>query len=221
MAKQSHAFRGMNPREVYRIYRTFLPHIGGYWKWSFLAYLALFAAMGMNLLKPWLLKFIFDYILLNEPMPHRIRFLDSMAGHDKLVLPAVLCVGLVVIFFLEDLFTFARKYLMSGLGERAINDIRQQVFGHLQMLEHRTDRSADLVVRLTSDTDSLNLLLTQHVQTLVNYVFTVYHDRHYHVADRLAVNAVKSCRGSNLIFPIGLFLRQGCRTHQGKKGQRE
>ncbi len=128
--------------------------------------------MVMNLLKPWPLKIIFDYILLNRPLPERIGFVSFAAGHDKLVLLAFSCAGMVAIFFLEGLFTFARKYFMASGGERAINDIRQRVFGHLQMLEHRSDRSADLVVRLTSDIDSLKLLLTQHIQTFVNYILT-------------------------------------------------
>jgi ABC-type multidrug transport system fused ATPase/permease subunit len=105
-------------------------------------------------------------------MPSRIVFVSSMAAHDKIILLAISCAGIVAIFFLEGLFTFTRKYFMAGAGERAINDIRQEVFGHLQMLEHRTDRSADLVVRLTSDIDSLKLLLTQHIQTLGNYFLT-------------------------------------------------
>ncbi len=172
MRNLSHFFEGIELRDVYRVYRLSVPHLKTYWKRFFLAYLALFAAMVMNLLKPWPLKLIFDYILLNKPMPHRIMFLTSIAGHEKLILLAILCAGIVVIFSLEGLFTFARKYFMTGAGERAINDVRQQVFGHLQMLEHRTGRSADLVVRLTSDIDSLKLLLTQHTQTLVNYFFT-------------------------------------------------
>lgn len=159
-------------REVNRVYRTFVPHVRRYWKRFALAYLALFAAMIMNLLKPWPLKIIFDYILLNKPMPRRFLFLTALASDDKLILLAVLCAGIVAIFFLESLCTFVRKYFMAGAGERSVNDIRQQVFGHLQMLEHRTERSADLVVRLTSDIDSLKLLLTQYIQTLVNYVFT-------------------------------------------------
>jgi ABC-type multidrug transport system fused ATPase/permease subunit len=90
-----------------------------------------------------------------------------MAAHDKLILLAISCACILAIFFLEGLFTFARKYFMAGAGERATNDIRQEAFGHLQMLEHRTDRSADLVVRLTSDIDSLKLLLTQQLHPII------------------------------------------------------
>jgi ATP-binding cassette subfamily B protein len=159
--------------DVSKVYRLFAPNLKKYWKRFVLAYVALIAAMIMNLLKPWPLKFIFDYILLNKPMPRRIMFLNSIAGRDKLSLLIFLCAGIVVIFLLEGLFTFTRKYFMAGAGERTINNIRQQVYEHLQMLESGTGSSADLIVRLTSDIDSVKLLLSQQIQTLVNYFLTV------------------------------------------------
>ncbi|HEX9136882.1 MAG TPA: ABC transporter ATP-binding protein, partial [Nitrospirota bacterium] len=157
---------------MHRVYRTFIPHLRKYRRRFVLAYLALFAAMLMNLLKPWPLKIILDYIILDKAMPRRLAFVSSMAGYDKVILLAILCAGIVAIFLLEGLFTFIRKYFMEAAGERAINDIRQEVFGHLQTSEPGMDRPGDLVVRLTSDIDSMKLLLTQHVQTLVNYIFT-------------------------------------------------
>jgi ATP-binding cassette, subfamily B, bacterial len=172
MQRLSGLFTGIKWRDVTRVYGTFAPHLRKYWKRFVLAYVALFAAMVMNLLKPWPLKIIFDYILLNKTMPRRIMFLSSITPHDKLNLLAISCGSIVVIFFLEGLFTFTRKYFTAGAGERAINDIRQEVFSHLQMLGHNAVRSADVVVRLTSDIDSLKLLLTQHIQTLASYVFT-------------------------------------------------
>ena len=158
--------------DISRVYRIFAPSLKTYWKQFVLAYLALFAAMIMNLLKPWPLKIIFDYVLLDKPMPHWIVFLDSLAGHHRLTLLALSSAGIVGIFFLEGFFTFTRKYFMGGAGERTINDIRQEVYGRLQMLESGTGRPGDFIVRLTSDIDSLKLLLTQHIQTLVNYILT-------------------------------------------------
>ncbi len=172
MGNLSHFFGPSELGSIPEAYRIFAPNLRKHWQRFALAYLALFAAMVMNLLKPWPLKLVFDYILLNKPMPRHIMFLTSIAGQDKLILLIILCLGIVGIYFLEGLFTFTRKYFMAGAGERAINDIRQQVYGHLQMLESGTGRSADFVVRLTSDIDSLKLLLTQHIQTLVNYLLT-------------------------------------------------
>jgi ATP-binding cassette, subfamily B, bacterial len=172
MQKLSHYFEGIELRDISQVYRIFSPHLRTHWKRFVLAYLALFAAMIMSLLKPWPLKIIFDYVLLNKPIPHRIMFPDSLAGHEKLTLLALSSAGIVAIFFLESFFTFTRKYFMGGAGERTINDIRQQVYGHLQLLESGTGRLGDFIVRLTSDIDSLKQLLTQHIQTLVNYLLT-------------------------------------------------
>jgi ATP-binding cassette subfamily B protein len=124
------------------------------------------------LLKPWPLKIVLDHIILDKAVPRRLEFLNSIVGHDKAILLAILCAGMVAIFLLEGLFTFIRKYFVEAAGERAINDIRQEVFGNLQTSELRTDRPGDLIVRLTSDVGSMKLLLTRHVQTLVNYIFT-------------------------------------------------
>ncbi len=159
-------------RGIHRVYRVLFPRIRPYWKLFLMPYAALIAATIMNLLKPWPLKLIFDHILLNKPMPQRIMFLRSLAGDEKSALLVLLCTSIVLIFFLEGLFTFIRKYFMASAGERTVNDVRQQVFGHLQMIESGTGRSADFIVRLTSDIDSLKLLVTQHIQTLVNFCLT-------------------------------------------------
>ena len=51
----------------------------------------------MNLLKPWPLKLIFDYILLNKPMPDKVAYLNSIFGGNQFILLTVFCVGMVVI----------------------------------------------------------------------------------------------------------------------------
>jgi ABC-type multidrug transport system fused ATPase/permease subunit len=137
-----------------------------------LAYLALFASVGVNLLKPWPLKLILDHVLLDKPMPRPVLALSHLAGREKPALLAILSAGIVFIYFLEGLFTFARKYFVTGAGESTMNDLRQQIFGHLQLLGHGGSRSGDLVVRLTSDIASVKLLLTRYTQTLTNFVWT-------------------------------------------------
>ncbi len=170
--KGVHLFSGIELKSVYKVYRLLGLHSRSYWKWFLLAYSALFASVIMNLLKPWPLKLILDHILLNKPMADTVTFLNSLAGNDKLVLLALLSLGIVVIFFLEGLFSFVRKYYMVRAGESTVNDIRRDVFGHLQMLGREKYGSGDLVVRLTSDTHTLNLLLTQYIQNLATFLFT-------------------------------------------------
>src|SRR5512146_357500 len=106
MRKRSPTFEGVKLRDVRRVYRTFVPHLRKDRRRFVLTYLALFAAMLMNLLKPWPLKIILDYIILDKDIPRRLEFVNSIAGHDKGILLAILCAGMVAIFFLEGLFTF-------------------------------------------------------------------------------------------------------------------
>ena len=150
---------GIKSRDLQKVYRILVPHVRNFRSRFVLAYLALFVAMVMNLLKPWPLKIILDHIILDKAMPDRLVFVYSMTGQDKATLLTISCAAMIAIFFLESLFTFLRKYFMESAGERAINDVRQEVFGHLQVSEFRMGRPADLVVRLTSDIDSMKLLL--------------------------------------------------------------
>jgi len=70
-----------------------------------------------------------------------------------------------VLFGLSVLMTigvFIRFYLMSWLGERASADIRQQVFDHLVTLHpsyFETNRSGDIMSRLTTDTTLLQTII--------------------------------------------------------------
>ncbi len=170
--KTSKTTGGIRPRDVYRVYRVLIPHVKTYWKRYLVAYFALLASVLMNLLKPWPLKLILDHILLNKPLPRQLLFLNPLAGHDKPALLAILSLGIVAIFFLEGVFTFARTYFITGAGECTMNDLRQQIFGHLQMIGHGGNGSGDLVVRLTTDINSLKQMLTRYIQTLANFVFT-------------------------------------------------
>ena len=169
---QSDLFRGIELKTVYKVYRLLGLHLQSYWKWFSLAYSALLASVIMNLFKPWPLKLILDHILLNKPMSRAMTFLNGLAGDDKLVLLGLLSFGIVLVFFLEGIFSFIRKYYMVRAGENTVNDIRQEVFGHLQMLGRGKYGSGDSVVRLTSDIQTLNLLLTQYLQNLATFFLT-------------------------------------------------
>ncbi len=64
--------------------------------------------------------------------------------------------------FLMTIGVFIRFYLMSWLGERASADIRQQVFDHLVTLHpsyFETNRSGDIMSRLTTDTTLLQTII--------------------------------------------------------------
>lgn len=160
---------------VYKVFRTFGPHLKKYWKSFLIAYAALVGAVLMNLVKPWPLKLIFDYILLDEPMPETVRNVTIHFGNDPFVLLNIFCISIVIVVFLHGFFTYTRRYLMASAAQRTINDIRKRVFDHLHVLPqsfHSSSRSGDLVLRLTSDINDLKKLLIKSVESIATNVLT-------------------------------------------------
>ena len=166
---------GIKLRRVWQLYGMFGPHLKPYWKWFVLAYAGLIGTILMNLVKPWPLKLIFDYILLDKPMPEEAIYFTFMLGNEKPTLFIIFCISIVLVVFLDSLFSYSHKYLMAAAGERVINDIRRWVFDHMQVLPqsfHGTSRSGDLTLRLTSDINAIKKLLIGSVQTFATYLLT-------------------------------------------------
>jgi ATP-binding cassette, subfamily B, bacterial len=166
---------GIKLRRIWQLYGLFGPHLTPYWKWFVLAYAGLIGTILMNLVKPWPLKLIFDYILLDKPMPEEAISFTFIFGNDKPTLLIIFCISIVLVVFLDSLFSYSHKYLMAAAGERVLNDIRRWVFDHMQVLPqsfHGTSRSGDLTLRLTSDINAIKKLLIGSVQTFATYLLT-------------------------------------------------
>src|SRR5688572_20605266 len=115
-------------RSVRTIYSTFGPHIKTYWKWFLFAYMGLLGTVLMNLIKPWPLKLIFDYILLDKPLPDTMASISTVVSHNSLALLTIICVGIVLLAVFESLFSYTNKYFIAAAGHSMINDVRQRVF---------------------------------------------------------------------------------------------
>ena len=59
-----------------------------------------------------------------------------MLGNEKPTLLIIFCVSIVLVVFLDSLFSYSHKYLVAAAGERVINDIRRWVFDHCRFF-HR------------------------------------------------------------------------------------
>jgi ATP-binding cassette subfamily B protein len=88
---------------------------------------------------------------------------------------------LIVIAFLavaaiSALATFAQTYLVGWVGTRALQDLREHIFAHLQSMSigFFTRRSPGVLIsRMTNDIEALNQLLTSGVTTLFSSVLTL------------------------------------------------
>ena len=120
----------------------------------------LIAASGLALVGPWLTK-----IAIDQAFP---------AGDLRLLaLLAVIYVGSMLV---AAVLEYARTLLTTWIGQRVMEDLRGQIFGHLQRLELAFfDRNpvGRLMTRVTSDVEALNEMFTSGVVTIFGDVFTI------------------------------------------------
>src|SRR3546814_1586562 len=86
---------------------------------------------------------------------------EGFAGSDGALLNQAVLVLFGVVGVLA-LATYARFYLVSGLGERVVAHIRQQVFNHILTLSpayYELTRTGEVLSRLTTDTTLLQTVV--------------------------------------------------------------
>jgi ABC-type multidrug transport system fused ATPase/permease subunit len=162
-------------RSTWNVYRSFGPFLRPYAMSFAIAYGGLLGSVLVKLVEPWPLKLILDYVLLEKPMPDAAVRVTSVVGDDPHDLLTLLCIGMVLVVVVHGLFSYMSKYYMASAGQRVTNDVRRRVFDRLQGLQqafHSSSRSGDLVVRLTSDINSLRKLLVSSVRNIASYLIT-------------------------------------------------
>jgi ABC-type multidrug transport system fused ATPase/permease subunit len=125
-----------------------------------LTVVAILAATGAGLAPPYLAGQAIDAGIVTG---------DS--GALTLIVVAFLAVALVF-----AVATYAQTYLVGWVGTRALQDLREHVFAHLQSMSigFFTRRSPGVLIsRMTNDIEALNQLLTSGVTTLCSSGLTL------------------------------------------------
>jgi ATP-binding cassette subfamily B protein/subfamily B ATP-binding cassette protein MsbA len=129
------------------------------YRWQFLgALIQVFLISGCELMKPWPFKVIIDNVLSKNPLPW--QFVASMSPQ---VLLLCSCVGIVLIYLLSASFTLLNSYTTVQVGQRMVNDLRGDLYNHLQRLSlafHGRWPTGDLLYRIISDTYTIQTLST-------------------------------------------------------------
>lgn len=95
------------------IVRTYLWQV----RWSiFLSVLFMVGLTLTELLSPWPLKIIFDYILLDKPLPHSLSWLAGMLQSGKVFSVIVTSLSIILIAGFSGLFAYFQHHLISGIG---------------------------------------------------------------------------------------------------------
>lgn len=159
-----------------RLMKRLLAYLVPY-KWqTLLAIVAILVKAGADVLGPYLTKVAIDKYLASARAGARHPFLDSWLSSRPLVgigQIAALYVSLLAISFCMD---FLQTYYMQWVGQKAMFDLRSQIFAHLQRLHVAFfDRNpvGRLVTRVTTDVDAVNEMFTSGVVSIFEDVFVL------------------------------------------------
>ncbi|HEY6421377.1 MAG TPA: ABC transporter ATP-binding protein [Candidatus Binataceae bacterium] len=132
--------------------RRMRPHLGR----LLVAVGVVLAAAAAEVIKPWPLKIVIDNVLRGAPI--QSRWIAPMPPGGLL---AAACVSLVVVYAVVGILNVIANYLTISIGQRMVNDLRAQMFDHLQRLSlsfHRRREVGDLMVRIAYDTYSVQTI---------------------------------------------------------------
>ncbi len=159
-----------------RLMKRLLAYLAPY-KWqTLLAIVAILVKAGADVLGPYLTKVAIDKYLASARAGVRHPFLDSWLSSRPLVgigQIAALYVSLLAVSFCMD---FLQTYYMQWVGQKAMFDLRSQIFAHLQRLHVAFfDRNpvGRLVTRVTTDVDAVNEMFTSGVVSIFEDVFVL------------------------------------------------
>src|SRR5947209_5680728 len=130
-----------------------------YWQQLAVAFAAILAESATDLLEPWPLKVVFDYVFGSKQMPGWMAdFLSRTTGLDKLAVLNFAAVAVLLIAAVSAVSTYAEKYLTTSVGQRVMHDLRLTLYNHIQRLSlsfFAEQKTGDLIVRMTSDIDAV------------------------------------------------------------------
>src|SRR3989440_6403964 len=151
-----------------RITDLLFPH----WFTLTLAFIAVLGESITDLLEPWPLKIVFDYVFGSKRMPGWLAGVVGWIGTDKFSILNFAVLAVLVIAIFGALSSYFEKYLTTSVGQWVMHDLRRVLYSHIQRLSlsfHDQKRTGDLISRVTSDIDAVqNLISSVLLGMLVN-----------------------------------------------------
>jgi len=144
-----------------RLMKRLLKYLKPYVGWVVLAAFLLILGSLLQLVGPIIVKFAIDNYVVQKDL-------------DGLGMIALAYLGILIVAFLV---TWAQLYLMQWVGQKAVYNLRMEIFDHIQNLNLRFfDRNpvGRTLTRVTTDINSLNELLSSGVVTIIGDLVTVF-----------------------------------------------
>lgn len=162
---------------LWQVAQTYVRYAKPYWKVILLSIAWVFLRVGVDVLRPWPLKFVVDQVLKGAPIPSNFPFSEALSHMNPWQLLAVSCTMMIVLALAYGLFAWRSSACITSIGQRMTCDIRRAVFKHVQGLPlsfYDRNRTGEIVSRIHSDISNIEDLLVSIVNVfLVNALVIV------------------------------------------------
>ncbi|MEO1005889.1 MAG: ABC transporter ATP-binding protein, partial [Cyanobacteria bacterium J06638_38] len=158
-----------------RIIKEFWPQIRQQKLLLCVSFVGLIIEVIAQLLRPWPLKFIFDYIILRDTNISAAKF-PMLTDANPMVLLLIFSIGIVGVSGLRAAAAYVSLVTMSLAASRIVTEIRAKLYAHLQRLSlsfYYKVKSGDLITRITSDIDRLRNVTVMAIFPLIVNVLTL------------------------------------------------
>src|SRR5436305_10318254 len=143
-----------------RITDLLYPH----WLTLSFAFIAVIGESVTDLLEPWPLKIVFDYVFGSKRMPDWLARVVSFIGTDKISILNFAVLAVIVIAIFGAVSSYFEKYLTTSVGQWVMHDLRRVLYSHIQKLSlsyHDRKRTGDLISRVATDIDAVQNLISE------------------------------------------------------------
>ncbi|MCA9178277.1 MAG: ABC transporter ATP-binding protein [Planctomycetales bacterium] len=133
------------------------------------ALVAMAALAATDLLRPWPLKFIFDYVLLDRSLPSWLAGWQDLLSQHKGAAIVLVSLSIVVLAGLRGAFAYAQSYQTARIGSMVSHSLRNRLFCHLQQLSmafHSRQRTGELMTKLAGDVGQVKSFLSDSASAL-------------------------------------------------------
>jgi subfamily B ATP-binding cassette protein MsbA len=142
-----------------------------------LAFIAVLGEAATDLLEPWPLKIVFDYVFGTKHMPSWMSgLIGATFGLTKVAILHFAILAVIVIAVAGALSAYAEKYLTTSVGQWVMHDLRRVLYHHIQRLSlayHDHKPTGDLISTVTADIDSIQDFISQALLGIVVNVLTL------------------------------------------------
>src|SRR5713101_6544898 len=156
-----------------------------HWGTLTIAFVAVIGESVTDLLEPWPLKIVFDYVFGSKRLPDWLANAVSWIGTDRLSILNFAVLAVIAIALFGAISSYFEKYLTTSVGQWVMHDLRRVLYSHIQKLSlsyHDHKRTGDLISRVTSDIDAVQNLISSvllgmlaNVLTLIGMVLVMFY----------------------------------------------